>query len=136
MEGFLVAKREPAVLRLQQDRPFQNSVALNGNHNSSRRCGLPGPRMILAGCGASPSSCRRVSPWVALFLVFLIPLGSVEQAGPVDLMELAGCKREAERHGQNLKPGLWLASLNNKNTFLENSKVNYFQAFNNEISLL
>lgn len=102
----LVAKREPAVLRLQQDRPFQNSVALNGNHNSSRRCGLPGPRMILAGCGASPSSCRRVSPWVALFLVFLIPLGSVEQAGPVDLMELAGCKREAERHGASEGPAL------------------------------
>lgn len=62
--------------------------------------------MILAGCGASPSSCRPVSLWVALFLVFFIPLGSVEQAGPVDLMELAGCKREAERHGASEGPAL------------------------------
>ena len=45
-----------------------------------------------------------MSLWVALFLVFLIPLGSVQQAGPVDLMELAGCKREAERRGASEGP--------------------------------
>ena len=76
----LVAETEPAVLRSQQDRLFQNSVALNGNHISSCCCGLSGPWVILAGCGASPSSCRRVSPWVALFLVFLILLSGAGRA--------------------------------------------------------
>ena len=107
----LAAKTGPTVLGLQRERPFQKAVALDGSHSIPCCSGLSGPRMTLAGCGASPSSCRRVSLWVALFLVFFVTLGSVEQAGPIDLMELAGCKREAERHGASEGPALLLLDL-------------------------
>ena len=107
----LAAKTGPTVLGLQRERPFQKAVALDGSHSIPCCSGLSGPRMTLAGCGASPSSCRCVSLWVALFLVFFVTLGSVEQAGPIDLMELAGCKREAERHGASEGPALLLLDL-------------------------
>lgn len=47
----LVAKMEPTVLLLQQNRPSQNSLALNDSHCCSRSCGLPGAHMILAEFG-------------------------------------------------------------------------------------
>ena len=87
----LVAKMEPTVLLLQQNRPSQNSVALNDSHCCSRSCGLPGAHMILAEFGWGDcfllQACESAG-WLCPCVSH--PLGSVGQAGPADLVELAG----------------------------------------------